>query len=611
MPIKRLKSHIIALLLCILPLFVWAQEEPIPVEQAFQLRIQAVAPDTLIAHWDIAKGYFLYKAYFKFKVLSPDNAQLGEPFLPPAETKNSDLLGDYEVYGGQVNIRIPVKDPTPAKLEMVVHYQGCSESGYCYPPVDKVADIALQSGTMATIKDAPKGVTAADDTQKTTATSDDSQQDKITELLAHRHFFTIVFAFFVFGLLLAFTPCVLPMIPILSSIIAGHSHKISTLHAFLLSLTYVLSMSVTFALAGVLAGLAGYSVQAALQNPWVISVFAVLFVLLAFSLFGFFELRLPHKWENRINQFSQTQRGGSHIGVAVMGILATLIVSPCVSAPLVGALGYIGSTGNALLGGVALFCMGLGMGVPLLIIGTSAGKLLPKAGPWMDTVKSVFGVMILAMGIWFLDRVIPGAISLFLWGVLLIVSGVYMGAFRNIPEVKWFRLWKGLGIVLAIYGTLLLVGAARGQDNPLAPLGGAWTNCVKAFTATGKGSEETPHNAFKPVKSIQDLQAALAQAKAQQQPVLLDFYADWCIDCKEMDKRVFEDAQVQAALKNVVLLRADVTKNDATDKALQKSLKVYAPPTLVFYNQQGDESQRVVGGIGAKTFLEHLQKATQ
>ena len=417
----------------------------------------------------------------------------------------------------------------------------------------------------------------------------------------------MVVSFFGIGLLLAFTPCVFPMIPILSGIIAGQGRNITTRKAFALSSVYVVAMALTYTVAGVLAGLFGQNLQAAFQNPWIIWLFAAVFVGLAMSMFGFYELQLPSSLQSRLSELSNRQEGGNLIGVAIMGLLSALIVGPCVAPPLAGALIYIGQTGDALLGGLALFALSMGMGAPLVAIGTSAGKLLPRAGAWMDAVKAVFGVLMLAVAIYLLERVIPEAAAMLLWGALLIVSGVFLGAFQHTPieATGWRKLWKGAGILLVVYGALMLVGAAAGGRDTLQPLRGI------VLAGPGGGTAGPQRVAHRPVKTVADLDRELAAAKAAGRPVMLDFYADWCVYCKQLEKETFPDPAVQAALSEGVVLQADVTANDDADKALLARIGIPGPPAMIFYAADGSERRgsRLLGFMPPKEFREHVRTA--
>jgi thiol:disulfide interchange protein DsbD len=367
----------------------------------------------------------------------------------------------------------------------------------------------------------------------------------------------------------------------------------------------VLAMALTYTVAGVLAGLFGANIQAAFQNPWILSIFAGIFVALALSMFGFYDLQLPSSVQTRISEISNRQQGGSLIGVAIMGLLSALIVGPCVAPPLAGALIFIGQTGDAVLGGAALFALSMGMGAPLIAIGTSAGKFLPRAGAWMDAVKAVFGVLLLGVAIMLLERIIPAAVALLLWGLLLICSGVYMGATESLPAQAggWRRLWKGLGLALLVYGALMLVGVAAGGKDTIQPLRGL-------IPAGGAG--QAAHATFKRIKTAADLDRELSAARTAGKPVLLDFYADWCVSCKEMERYTFSDPDVIAELQRFVLLQADVTANDAEDQGLmQGRFNIPGPPAIMIFDPAGSELRgfRIVGFQPAGAFAAHLRKA--
>ncbi|MDX1813004.1 MAG: protein-disulfide reductase DsbD, partial [Gammaproteobacteria bacterium] len=452
-------------------------------------------------------------------------------------------------------------------------YQGCADRGFCYPPMETAMPISLPAGqavaeapTTATGDGAMGGGSAL--ASKSAGEEFKSEQDQLADMIKSGNFALTLLIFFGSGLLLAFTPCVFPMIPILSSIIAGQGDAITTRKAFTMSLVYVLAMALTYTVAGVIAGVFGSNLQAAFQNPWILGTFATVFVALAFSMFGFYEIQMPTAIQSKLTEISNRQQGGTLTGVAIMGFLSALIVGPCVAAPLMGALIYIGQTGDAVLGGSALFALSLGMGAPLLVIGTAAGKLLPKAGAWMDAVKAVFGVALLAVAVWMLERIIPAEVTMLLWAALLIVSAIYMGALDSIPREAsgWRRLWKGVGLIGLIYGAILLVGLAGGGSDPLQPLKGV------SFTGAGPGASAVAQHEleFKQIKGLEELDRELQAAKAQGKIAMLDFYADWCVSCKEMEKYTFSDAGVQAALSDLVLLQADVTPNDELDKALLK-----------------------------------------
>jgi thiol:disulfide interchange protein DsbD len=433
-----------------------------------------------------------------------------------------------------------------------------------------------------------------------------SEQDRLASFLLEKPLWLSAGMFFLLGIGLAFTPCVFPMIPILSGIIIGQGTEITTRRAFTLSLVYVLAMALTYTIAGVVVALLGANLQIWFQDPWVLGTFAAVFVLLSLSMFGFYELQVPTSIQSRLSEISNRQGGGTLIGVGIMGFLSALIVGPCITAPLVAALLVIGQAGDPVLGATALFALSMGMGAPLLAIGTSAGKLLPRAGAWMDAVKAVFGVLLLAVAIWLVERVLPTAVTMALWAILLIVSAIYLGALDAIRDgaTGWHRLWKGVGVVLLLYGALLLVGAAAGGRDVLQPLKG-----TTLAGATATGVEQT--SAFRYVKGPQGLDQALREAASQSKPVMLDFYADWCVSCKEMEKYTFSDPRVQAAWSEAILLKTDVTANDAQDQALLKRFGLFGPPAILFFTPEGDELRdyRVVGFVPPERFSKHVHTA--
>jgi thiol:disulfide interchange protein DsbD len=578
--------------------------QPLPAQQVF-IFSSKVAPDhhTLQAEWKIAPGYHLYRDRFTFTVTPADAAKIGSVTLLPGIPKEDNILGKYQIYENNVTIPVPLIINKPGPMLLTVNYQGCADAGFCYPPVTQRVQLNSDgTGVMlaaATTENA--SLTTATTTTKSTPSL--SEQDKITRLLAGNNWHLILLGFFGFGLLLAFTPCVLPMIPILSSIIVGEGKSITVPRAFALSLTYVLAMAITYAGAGVLAALAGSYVQAFLQSPLVIVIFSGVFVLLALSLFGLYELHMPHFLHHHVTRLSNKQSGGTYLGVAVMGCLSTLILSPCVTAPLIGALSYIGKNGNPVLGGSALFAMGLGMGIPLLLIGTLGGEFLPKAGNWMHTIKAIFGVLMLGMAILLLSRILSPHIIMLLWAILLIMTATYMGAFTATPQKNIGKLWKGTSLLLLMYGFLILVGASLGNTDPFQPL---------ALKQTISVTPQPQTQAFQVVKSMDDIQLAMTAARAENKPVLLDFYADWCIACKEMDREVFNNPAIQRKLNGYVLLRADVTANDANSKAIEKHFDVIAPPTILFFDAASQEltASRIVGAVGVKEMLNHLQQCS-
>ncbi|KXX64692.1 protein-disulfide reductase DsbD [Marichromatium gracile] len=578
-------------------------DEILTVDQAFDLQVEVLGPERVRLHWEIAPGTYLYRDLVEV-ALDDERLALDPPALPPGEIKHDSVLpdgsiGDVAVYHDRLTLDLSLRRATTEALDttLVVGYQGCAERGICYPPQTRAVALALPAGgSAAPLAVAPPATPAP-------SAAPVSEQDRLASTLANASLWTSVALFFGLGLLLAFTPCVFPMIPILSGIIAGQGAGITTRRAFVLSLVYVLAMALTYTVAGVLAGLFGANLQAAFQDPWILGAFALVFVALALSMFGFYDLQLPASLQSRLAALSNRQQGGTLAGVAIMGLLSALIVGPCVAPPLFGALIYISQTGDALLGGVALFALSLGMGAPLIVIGTSAGKLLPRAGAWMEAVKAVFGVALLAVAISLIERVIPAAVAMLLWGLLLICSAVYLGALSPLGHESggWRKLWKGLGVALLVYGSLMLIGAAAGGKDTLQPLRGL-----------GIGGGEAAHAEFTRIKTVADLDRELAAASAQGRPVMLDFYADWCVACKEMERYTFSDPAVIAELDRFVLLQADVTANDAADQALmQGRFGIPGPPAMLFFGTDGAERSgfRLVGFTPAEAFADHLRRA--
>lgn len=570
-------------------------------EQAFIFSAVFSDPDYLTLRWQIAEGYYLYRNKLHFSLQSP--GQLGTAQLPTGTLHQDKVSGKIEVYQQPVlEIQLPIQTHD-SSVTLQVEYQGCAVAGLCYAPVKKTIDLTLEN-RYPQLK-----LTKATSYLTISASNPPlAEQDRIASLLAQANKLYTIMMFFGLGLLLSFTPCVFPMIPILSSIIVGQGERVTTYKAFLMSISYVLAMAITYATIGVLTGLLGENLQATFQQSWVLIAFALVFVALALSMFGCYELQMPVTLQTHFTTLSNRQAGGTLIGVAIMGVLSALIVGPCIAAPLMGALIYIGQTGDALLGGLALFSMSLGMGIPLIIVGISAGHWLPKAGEWMEVIRSIFGVMLLAIAIWMLERVVPPAITMLLTASLLIVAGVYMGALDNIKigVSGWLRLWKGLGIILLIYGILLLIGLASGNNHLLQPLQHLRLN----QTLASNHNEITRSSLFKPIKGLAGLTAELAAATQQGKPVMLDFYADWCVSCKEMEHFTFADPQVQQLLSHFVLLRTDVTSNDEQDKILYKYFGIYGPPAILFFDSHGQEQRayRVIGFMPADQFRQHLQQ---
>ncbi|HWP01600.1 MAG TPA: protein-disulfide reductase DsbD [Methylococcus sp.] len=566
----------------------------LPADQAFRFFAEVQDPSTLRLHWQIADGYYLYREKFSVDLSEVEGIRLGSYEIPHGEPKQDEEFGPVEVFHRELSFTVPlIRTATETRtIRLEVGFQGCAERGVCYPPMRKAVELTLPEG--GAISSPPREEFAGEQL---------AEQDRIANSLRNHSLVLNLVAFLGFGLLLAFTPCIFPMIPILSGLIVGHGHAITTWRAFWLSLTYVLAHALAYTIFGVLAGLFGANLQMAMQNPWAIGAFSGLFVLLALSMFDFYPLQLPTAWQSRFAALSSRQHGGSLAGAATMGFVSAFLVGPCVAAPLAGALIYIGQTGNAVLGGLALFALGFGMGLPLLVIGTSAGKLLPKAGVWMNAVKSVFGVGMLAVAIWMLERIVPVPVAMLLWALLLIVSAIYLGALDSLPVgvSGWRRLWKGLGVAMLAYGVFMLLGVAADNRDPLQPLRGL------AGTSGPVANPSSP--VFERVHSRTELEGKLAEAAQQGRWVLLDFYADWCVSCKEMERYTFGDAAVRNRLLQVMLLRADVTANTDEDQALLRRFELVGPPATLFFGPDRRERKqyRIVGYTDAKRFLAHLE----
>jgi len=578
-------------------------DEILEPDQAFQLKTWS-ENGRFFAQWQIADGHYMYRD--KTKLIAADsNAITTSNFvIDKGDFKQDEFFGDIYVFHHQAKASIAINNAKDGvkNASFKVKYQGCSEvSGICYPPITKtitldispISDVA--ASTMTQINPAAESSEAPI-----------SEQDQIADLLKNGSVWLSLITLFGIGLLLAFTPCVFPMIPILSSIIVGQGKDISARRGFSLSVAYVLGMASINTAAGVAAALTGESLAVMLQTPWVLASFAGVFVLLSLAMFGFYELQMPAFIQNKLTSVSNRQKSGSISGAAVMGLLSAVIVGPCVAAPMFGVLLFISQTGDPYFGGLALFALSLGMGAPLIAIGTSAGKLLPKAGAWMDTVKAVFGISLLAVAIWMIRSIVSDQVVMILTATLLIVPAVYMGALDGLKAeaTGWTRFWKGYGLIMFIYGVTLIVGAAAGGSSIVTPLKGIVGSGGTAHATEG-------HLQFKKIKGVEGLNKALAEAKAQNKTVMLDFYADWCVSCKEMETLTFSDPAVQSELSNTVLLQADVTANDEQDKALYKHFKIIGPPAIIFYNAQAQEltAYKVVGYMPAEKFTAHIKQA--
>ncbi len=591
------------------------EEEFLDPDVAFVVTAKQGTGNSIQTNWLIQDGYYLYKDKISVAAADTSQATLGELPLPKGKEKEDEYFGLIVSIDHEFNAEIPITNlaANTSSVDLIVKYQGCAKAGLCYPPITKNITVNLDSSAGGGIAAGSTNSTGSAGTGSGSGSGAGfiSEQDKIASTLASGKLLATIAIFFGLGLLLAFTPCVFPMIPILSSIIVGQGKEISTSKAFSLSVVYVLAMGVTYTAAGIIVAKSGENIQIMFQNPWVIGVFAGIFVLLSLAMFGFYELQMPSGIQSKLNNISSSQEGGTYIGAGIMGFLSALIVGPCVTAPLVGALIYIADTGNELIGGTALFALSMGMGAPLLAVGTSAGKLLPKAGAWMDIVKGAFGVMMLGLAIWLLSRVVSPEIVLLLSGALLMVTAIYMGAWETIKEGAsgWTKFSKGLGLIGFVYGALLIIGATSGGNDLLQPLKGLSTSNLKISTTNSVNeTHNTKEFKFEYFKSIDDLEGRIAKASAAGQPVLVDFYADWCVYCKKLDSKTFPDLDVQKALSNFVLLKADVTDNDDIDQALMDKLGLVGPPALLFYDTSGNEHRnfRIITYIEPEKLVTHI-----
>jgi thiol:disulfide interchange protein DsbD len=609
-------TRLLLLLLALLaaPAHALTEKDLLEYDQAFRLSVRAVDADTLEVRYAIAPGYYMYREKFAFEAQSPD-ATLGKPVFPAGTPKQDEFFGRVETYRGDIAIRVPVQGAAE-KLALDITSQGCADVGVCYPPETRTVRIGRTAGATGTVDGAGGPFAQAGGGASSVrggplefggrpvrgepaAVSDEG---RFEQLLAGGSFWLIVAGFFGAGLLLTFTPCVLPMIPILSGIIVGEGRNITRGRAFALSGAYVLGMAVTYTAIGIAAALSGSLLSAALQNPWVLGTFALVFVALALSMFGFYDLQLPAAVQSQLHSASGRLKGGQYGAVAVMGVLSAAIVSPCVAAPLAGALLYISQTRDVMLGGFALFAMALGMGVPLIAVGVSEGAFLPKSGHWMKSVKHFFGVLLLGVAIWIVSPVVPALAVMLAWAALLIISAMYLHALDPLPHDAsgFVRFWKGVGVIALVAGVALVLGALAGSRDPLQPLAG--------FRMAGaEGAPAAGEVRFERVRSVAELDARLKTASA---PVMLDFYADWCVSCKEMERFTFADPAVRARLENLVLLQADVTANSAEDKALLQRFRLFGPPGIIFFDAQGREipGLRVIGYQSADRFLKTLDQ---
>ncbi|MBK6957067.1 MAG: protein-disulfide reductase DsbD [Nitrosomonas sp.] len=593
-------------------------QELLPPDEAFKITVEVRDGNTLIANLTPAKDYYLYRDKITFEPKQPGMV-IEKITLPPGKMKEDQTFGQTEVYYNPIQAIISLKREDPASeqpLTLAATYQGCNEPvGVCYAPIHKAIDLTLPAvkAAIGAVAEAVSGKAAAAGIDATAelfqipfrAPAIETEAYKIDQMFQTGDFWLILTGFFGIGLLLAFTPCVFPMFPILSGIIANRGKHVTKGHGFILALAYILGMAITYAIAGVAAGLSGAMLSAALQNAWVLGTFAVIFVLLSFSMFGFYELQLPGSLQTKLSGEAGNLKGGHLTGVFGMGALSALIVGPCVAAPLAGALLYISQTRDVILGGSALFVMALGMGVPLLLLGASAGALLPRAGAWMESIKRFFGVLLLAVAIWLISPVINEVVHMALWAALLIISAIYLHAIDPLPERAsgLQKFLKGIGVIALLVGIALLIGVLSGSRDVLQPLSKI---SMTSANTMDKGEAAASNHAALPflrVKTIAELDEQIQQSKDKY--IMVRFHADWCVSCKEMDRFTFSDTKVQSRLKDVVLLEIDVTDGTPDDADLLKRFKLFGPPGILFIDRQGNDIPdiKVIGFLNKNDFL--------
>ena len=565
----------------------------LPPDEAFIMDPRVERANEITLSWIIQPGYYLYKNKFEFSVDGP--IQIGTPRFPSGVLTEDEYFGEVEVYYDYVEVKIPFSraSPNEVNVQLDAYYQGCKVDSICYPLINVTRDLGIPASNVFDAS-APSGSTPFMV----------SEQDRLASIIMNYPLWAVLGIFYGLGLLLAFTPCVLPMVPILSGLIAGQGANVTPARGFMLSLSYVMGMSVTYTGAGALAAIAGGQIQAIFQQPWILTLFAGLFVVLSMAMFGVFQLQIPAPIQNRLTNMANSQKNGTFIGVAIIGALSALIVTTCVAPPLVATLAVIGQSGDVLRGSSALFFLSLGMGSPLLLVGASAGKLLPKVGPWMNMVRASFGVMMLGLAIWMMERILPGSITLTLWALLVFLTGVFLGAFEALPKSpsSTQRLGKGLGLLACLYGALMIIGATLGGNNPLNPIPQG------TLLAGSTNNASISYLPFQSIGSVAELEEALSDASNTGTPVMVDFTADWCVACKEYERYTFPDTTVIAALDPFMLLQIDVTDNNDDDQALLEYFSSFGPPTIAFFDRQGQELEayKLVGFVGAEEFSSHV-----
>ncbi len=574
-----------------------SKNNPLPVDKAFSFSLIKIDSKTFLATWDIAKDYYLYRDKFLIDV---ENSQITDIVFPPSKLKDDPFFGKTNIYNNKVALKIPLKNISSDTITISVSYQGCWEGGVCYPPTQKTLQINLANQPIENINKTP--------TDKKYTTSNTAKKlnsaDEISQFIHQQNIIWVLIKFFGFGLLLSFSACVLPMMPILSGIIINKKNSVNTKKAIFMSVVFVLAMSTAYAFAGALTGYIGVNLNNLLQTPWMLVVFSLIFIALAFSMFGYFEIQIPKSLQNKIIKISNNQKNDGVIGVAIMGFLSALIIGPCVAPPLAGALVYLSHTNDVLTSSLSLFFMGLGMGVPLIAIGAGASKL-PKNGKWMQNINHFFGAVMLGLAIWLIGRIIPQIFTLILWASLFTIAPIAMGTFESITKTQnsWIRIFKAIGLIAFGYGVLLWVLVARGGGDMLAPLSNH-----SAFNHNNQTIQSAID--FTNIDSKLGLDSALNTAAQNNQTLMLYFYADWCIACKIIDRNVFKNPAVVQEAQDVITIKIDVTKNSEFNYSLMKSLEVIGPPAILFFKQGAeDRSKRIIGEIGSKAFIEQLNLA--
>jgi thiol:disulfide interchange protein DsbD len=566
-------------------------DEFLSVEEAFEFNFHQ-KDDQLSVSFTIAEGYYLYRHQFKFSV---ENAEIIPVELPVGEDHEDEFFGVQQIFTEKLSFTIKLVN-ADSNASIKIRYQGCAAKGLCYPPKSKVVALSkVNNEEVINTNNVLAAITADNETGNTSIAAENaSEQHQLADMLKGDNIWLTLLAFFVGGLLLSFTPCVFPMYPILTGIIVGQGDKLSTSKAFRLSFAYVQGMAITYTLLGIVVALAGAQFQAMFQHPAVLIVLSVLFIFLALSMFGVFNLALPSSWQNKLNNISNSQKGGSYFGVVVMGAISGLVASPCTTAPLTGALLYISQSGDIWLGASALYALSLGMGVPLLVLGSSGGKLLPKAGTWMTVIKNVFGLLLLAVPIFLMERFLPSLVTQAMWAILVLSSAGY---FYTVNQQTQNNFWFGVRSVVIF--VMIFFGANQAFQ------------LISPSQNVATSNQASPQQHFTKVATLPELLAAVDNANAQGKTVMVDLYADWCIACKEFEEYTFNAPQVQKVLSNTVWLQVDMTDFDSTDNAeFAKKYQVLGLPSILFFDQQGKEltQQRVTGFMGAEEFTEHLQK---